>query len=615
MNAFAKTAALALLTSAVATPAFAADYYKTSFNSMPGAFTVMFGDGATPGAAYYSRVDLTKAWSVGQIGKHGYAAICPTRSHDAEYTYKPTGIAQDSRMISPAITVNSADARITWDARSLHPDFPESYRVMVSTDGGDTYSEVYAATAESQLWTSHSVSLAAYVGRDVRVGFFCNTVDGFMLCVDELEIGVPATCRFNTVNSTRHFVAEAPTAPVTVDVTVVGKALEGGKAYIVANGETVGTTQLPAVMKSGDSTTLTFDIPLTLNAVTTYAVHVTDTAGTDETIVDDKVMCSNFARRLIVDKATGIWCVNCPNGEVILQHLEETYGDEVIALTTHTGDALGLGSYFKNLGFSAVPMFMVNRDASTVSSTNAGFDTAFAQPTVADIAVAARLNSDNTLSVTADMKFAADWDNSADRYRVGYTITRDYYDPDNELYVQTNSAIANAEQYSFMPGYVLSDMMHYRHVTVDNTAAFTGVASTLPAAIHAGDSHTATFSVKLPSAITDPTQARLVAYVLDTETGYIHNADAIDLASLAAVDAITFGTDNTLSLTIGGSICHVHGASSAVTLEAYTPDGRLVARQTRRADGGADFDLGATSGLLVVRVTDGYNILTKKISL
>jgi thiol-disulfide isomerase/thioredoxin len=614
MNAFAKSATLALLTSVLATPALAADYYTTGFNSMPGAFTVAFGSDVRPGEPYYSQLDVTKAWSVGQIGKHGYAAICPSRSIDLE-KYLPTGLAQDSRLTSPAIAVTSPDARVTWEARSLHPDFLESYKVLVSVDGSDTFVELLSVEAEASVWTYRSLSLAEYVGHDVKVMFVCNSIDKFMLCIDNLEIGVPKDYRFNVVNRTPHFVAQAPTRTVDMSLTIVGKTINSATAYIIANGETVGEHKLNNSLVSGDEVTLTFDIPLTLNAVTQYEVHIKDASGSDISVLEDKVMCSHFTRRMIIDKATGTWCTNCPEGDIILQHLEETYGDEIITLTTHTGDVMALGSYFANLGFSSVPSFMLNRNRETKSSSNAYFDKEFSAPTLVGLSAAASISSANRLSVNADVQFAESWDNSSDRYRLAYTMTREYHEPENGLYVQANSAIANPEQFAFMPGYILPDIMIYRNVTVDNTTAFTGVAGSLPSSISAGTVHTATLDIAIPSAITDLETARLILYVIDTQTGYAHNATSINLAETAKADDILTDSHNNLNISLSGSLCRVFGTADGadVTLEAYAPDGRIKAYQTKKSSEDLTFDLSALNGLHIVHISDGKNTVTHKV--
>jgi hypothetical protein len=81
-------------------------------------------------------------------------------------------------------------------------------------------------------------------------------------------------------------------------------------------------------------------------------------------------------------------------------------------------------------------------------------------------------------------------------------------------------------------------MMYYKHVSVDNTAAFTGVAGSLPASIAAGDEYTATFNVKVPGEIESFDNGDIVLFVLNTETGYVYNATSLALTANSGVNTV-----------------------------------------------------------------------------
>jgi hypothetical protein len=166
-----------------------------------------------------------------------------------------------------------------------------------------------------------------------------------------------------------------------------------------------------------------------------------------------------------------------------------------------------------------------------------------------------------------------------------------------------------------MPGYILPDIMIYRNVTVDNTTAFTGVAGSLPSSISAGAVHTATLDIVIPSAITDLETARLILYVIDTQTGYAHNATSINLAETAKADDILTDSHNNLNISLSGSLCRVFGTADGadVTLEAYAPDGRIKAYQTKKSSEDLTFDLSALNGLHIVHISDGKNTVTHKV--
>jgi thiol-disulfide isomerase/thioredoxin len=590
----------------------AADYYTNDFNALSSVITLKDGDGSTLSELHYKSLDLTKPWVVGQVGSHGFAAL--SLSHTGDDT------AQDNWLITPAVSVTSAEACVYWQARSLAPDFLESYRVMVSTDGGETFTELFSTSAEQSTWVSRIVSLADYVGKDVRIAFVCNSVNKFILAIDKLRIGVPADIESYAVNHTPHFVGNQSEAAVSATITNVGKSLSSASIVLLSDGGVVDSVELPSGFESGQTVDVDLTLPVSLNEAKDYSVWLKDNVSGDMVAsFGDKVICSYFPRKVLVDKATATWCNNCPTGEIILQHLEEQYGDEIISVTTHTGDVMTQGDYFSNLGFTTIPHFLVNRNRETASSSNAYFDTEILSPTIASIALSATGGNDGAITMHCDTRFAEALDNSGDKYRIAYTFTRDYHDADAVGNVQSNSSLtSSAEQYYFMPTYITPDMMYFRNVTVDGTCAFSGLAKSLPSEIAADTDYAYDATIQLPSKIESLDNARLVAYILDTESGYVYNAECLNLASLAGINNVIAdkGSDDSLTISNGKAIVNFANPTGSYRLTVYSLDGRVVYSHTGTANGTTTFDLDKLSrGMFILSLEHGANKSTHKISL
>ena len=74
---------------------------------------------------------------------------------------------------------------------------------------------------------------------------------------------------------------------------------------------------------------------------------------------------ADFTRALVVDKATGMWCNNCPEGEGAVENLKERFGSRLILLNTHVQDVLANTPYWDNLKYYSVPRMMLNRIRAT----------------------------------------------------------------------------------------------------------------------------------------------------------------------------------------------------------------------------------------------------------
>lgn len=69
-----------------------------------------------------------------------------------------------------------------------------------------------------------------------------------------------------------------------------------------------------------------FEVTPELNRSTHYYICGIDGEGNETAIHDDSFFTSYFRRTLLVDKGTGMWCNNCPDGILTLESLQARYG-------------------------------------------------------------------------------------------------------------------------------------------------------------------------------------------------------------------------------------------------------------------------------------------------
>lgn len=116
--------------------------------------------------------------------------------------YAPAGTANDW-MWTPQIGPLPANCVLSWNAVTYDAAYPDGYEVRIITaptvpTGGTgvignqiTSSTVlFSTAAENTSWTSRSVNLNAYAGQSVYIGFRNNSVDKFLLLIDDIKVEV-----------------------------------------------------------------------------------------------------------------------------------------------------------------------------------------------------------------------------------------------------------------------------------------------------------------------------------------------------------------------------------------------------------------------------------------
>lgn len=118
--------------------------------------------------------------------------------------YTPAGTANDW-MWTPLIGPINATTVLNWNAVTYDASYPDGYeiRIMTSAQGPPTggtgvignqitnSTQVFSIAAENTTWTARSVSLAAYAGQSIYVGFRNNSTDEFLLLIDDIVVSAP----------------------------------------------------------------------------------------------------------------------------------------------------------------------------------------------------------------------------------------------------------------------------------------------------------------------------------------------------------------------------------------------------------------------------------------
>ena len=568
-----------MIAAALGLQARGAAYYSANFNAakLPATMEAEALGDAPLDTELYKNGATDRGWTVSQVGTAGYMAVSPTRSS--------SGAAMSNRLLTPFFTVEEADAWLRFKARSVYPLFPDSYSVIIREEGGEEFATLLSVEKENPTLTTRVVSLADYAGKSVQVGFLTTSTDGYMLAVDDITAGTLTDDLFMVENRTPAYTGNRETCLASGSILNVGGVQEFDRLECTVAGECVSTQELGETLATGESIDFSLPFPATLNERTSYTVSGVRKDGSSVELTSGETFRSWFERRLMLDEGTGMWCNNCPKGIVLIEKLRRQYGDNLIVAVTHANDDLMCTPYWSELGFYAVPYFMLDRNRETAFSDARNFDKELYQPVTAEIRFKECEPGEETASIKARLRFAEDLDNSADRYRIGYTVLRNGYSAEEsvDFYQENSVSTLSGEQYYFLPKKIPAALVKMENVTIDAQYAFAGIANSLPAVIAAGEDVEWEWTLARPSRLDAFDNGTMVAYVIDTEDdGRILNAARLDLdGKFSAVEEIAAAEKSEsgirLSVSADGT-CRLTAAEGRGSYEirAYDVAGNLL---------------------------------------
>lgn len=323
-----------------------------------------------------------------------------------------------------------------------------------------------------------------------------------------------------------------------------------------------------------------------------------------------------FMRRYLVDRATGMWCVNCPAGDLAVAQLSEQYGDRVVTLNTHVNDVLGNQAYWDELNWYAVPYMMLNRIKTSAGPNTNKFSQYYDQPTSFAVGIdEIPAPQGRTLEITAHVSVSEAIDNGDGRYRLGYVLTGDFHDPTNMQFFQNNNCTQPSYgPYYYLPTRIPPELMYYEDVTLTFDGAFSGIEGSLPQSMEAGKDYEVRWQAEVPDLLPDAAKARVVAYVLDATTGKVQNTDALRVGEqpTGGVREISEpGSSGLLGITREGvSVMLPDG--EAYRLEIHSVAGSLICSQSGIGRGYEVLPYHMAPGIYIITLTAGHTHISRK---
>ncbi|MCM1006215.1 MAG: choice-of-anchor J domain-containing protein [Prevotella sp.] len=527
-----------------------ADYlFSTQFNStqLPEGMTNTVGENSpTVIAADYRQGYNADApgWTVIQpTVAYVYSAVC------ASHTESETPM--DATLSTPEIAISGTAPMLRWVARSMYPIFPEAFKVTVLEAGATEPVIVFETDNTPGKWTNYAVDLSKYIGKTVTVNFVCTSVNKYMLALDNIYIGDPEDSLFACdVNAPAYVGNENETMPVTGTVTNFGKLIEGGKIVLTCGTDTQ-EFDLPETWGCGETADFEFSIPVTLGESTAYTISIKDADGVTTKLAEKSTFCSYFTRLLSTTEYTGLWCNNCPGAQFDMDDLRNQFGDNIVISALHQQpDMFICEDYFNVFRTYAAPWFVLNQIMASGSGYPRYFDKYYEDHTIVKIDISDFEINGDKLTVKTNVKWAdennGNIDNSDDRYRIGYILTRSIHPAAGISEIKQVNGVNGVkyERYNILPKNIPSDLVDLEDVIIGTDAKVIdlqnkvfsyGLENLLPETMIPGQEYESSFTITKPEVaekITWPSardfelkDCRIVAYVTDAnDAGKILNA-------------------------------------------------------------------------------------------
>lgn len=573
--------------------------------------------------------------------------------------YEEAG-ASDDWMITPQLYIPDARCQLTFDAQSYRNSATDRLKVMVwpcdeafnsatadmiarfKAEGTVVFDEQLSPGASEETlagdWTSYTVDLSAYAGKDIYIALVNENTNQSAIFVNDLAVtrNMPYLLSLNTdetvVNQESLAISGTLTANSDDETYSTLKMTLKNEA-----GETIGELEAANLnLSKGDSYTFAFDEPLPLEKGKenkfTIDVQLDDYADQLQSSVKNLIFQPE--KRVVLEEYTGLDCPNCPLGILAIEKMREYAGSQVIPVSIHTytGDPYSttlLESYTSFLNLVGAPSGQINRSGVSYPMTSLDGKYFFYNPEThdnwldlleqelqvaadADINITASYNPDTkNIDIPVSVRYALDAKNQMVNL---FTVVME----DGLVNYQRNNLSSltdeNLGEWANGGRYAQATAVGVTHNDVARICygtSFNGTAGLLPSTITAGETYTATLSYAYPENIRRAENAKVAVMMIDANTGRVINAAVAKVDNLTGIGDVTAdGASVDISAAAGQVNVATAGRS---TVSVYTTTGLLLG--TAQGDGELSVSTAGYRGVAIVKVSGATTTVTKKVVL
>lgn len=472
--------------------------------------------------------------------------------------YSPAGRSDDWMML-PQLKLSDKDFYLTFKAQSATQSKYDRLKIVVwefddvlgslDEDMLARVKKEAKTLAEFQLipskvegllagnWTNYEFPLADYAGKNVYIAFVNENNNQSMVFVDDIAVEYRGAYTLSV--ATENNLVEANTTSVVADIAVnaAGPFKELEATLTIPELDYSQVIKKDALnLTTGSTYQVKFvDVPLQLGKVNKFTVE-TVMNGIKQTYTGNIVNHAfEIQRRVLIEEGTGMWCGNCPYGEVALEHLQETMPDNIAVISVHNGDAFAHQEYDQLLALGGYPNGRVNRlpgvyspmfhDETTgdVAYTSNTGDQTFMDMVLSELSAGTEgeikvvdptyYSADGVIELPIETRFSVTRDNVI--YTIFVCVVEDELPGRQKNYFSgTTSEVMS--WWGAQPSMVTYT---YSNVAREMPYGFYGVSKIVPTSVDSGETYKSNLKFELPKNVTDTDNMHFVVALLDGTTG------------------------------------------------------------------------------------------------
>ncbi len=533
--------------------------------------------------------------------------------------FTPVGVANDW-LISDSIVVTEPNTFLIWDSYTQDPNFRDGYEVRLSTTDKAVASftnVLFTIPAELTTTQTRTVKLDAFIGQTIYFAFRNNSNDKFILFLDNIRVEVLKDV--DAIVSKVSFEKYQPVfsvVPITVTVENHGALPLTSLVFSYTDGINTYTDSIDGLNIAPLKTVeLTHNVNYDLSEVGEFQldIDVSNPNGVDdgnpENNSQSKLVYSlevQVPKKVVVEEATGTWCIWCPRGAVFMDRVAEQFAEIALPIAVHNFDPMVVPEYDGPFSQSVGGYPSGHVDRKVLDTDPQTFLTAIQSVQNRRVPVAVDVTAEfDELTRTVTIKGIGHLTiaTSANDLRFGAVITEDSVTGTTIDYAQANIYAGGAQGvmggYETLPNPVPANQMVYDYVARALLGGYYGLENSIPNAVEADEEFEVEFSYVIPAGFNEE-RMNVILYVLDEETGEMLNGDMV---------GVTEGTVSTPLVPLGKSALYPNPTSDVlnltvdfqttnpVSMKIYDTYGRLITNL-------GNLDLSAGSRVEKIDVSD-----------
>lgn len=522
-------------------------------------------------------------------------------------------------LVTPAIEITKPQAILSWTAHAIDANNPDGYAVYISEKSAnpeDFESQpIYSVLNENTTLTSHNISLEKWAGKKIYIAFVNNSINCNLLALDDINV-------FYYDNSFVYIseTAEAVSSPGIVDIkgaiTTSGfLPVKGFKAVLSYNGEFFTQDFSNSTINQGETIHFDFSKSIFVDLDETKNYNITICSGDDDVLsIDQSISC--FSRRVLIEEGTGNWCIHCPRGQYGLSLLREKY-PQLIDVAVHINDTYSVTDYasetikFFTLG---IPHCVMDRNKNYVGDpyydVEERYLKALTEGPVAKIECSASLNEDNMIAIKAISEFGKPI--SAGMYNLAFIVVEDNYKglPQRNGYAGSSDDLGGFNK-------LTDPILNYVYANIGR-AIFPSYSGDVDAFANETPQRSKIETVRqyeLPLSISNLNEVKVIASIIENETGNVVNSAECHLDSSSGVEANVADNDIIINCSYSGNINVYSTANNIInSIEIFTIDGRCIEKIKPYSSNFTSI-ISPTTSLYIIKATTDYSTYTQKVKI